>query len=73
MVVCVDTYQTFLNQEIYMKTIIQKVKKFVQSEEAVSAVEYALILALIAAVIIVAVRTLGTNISTTFSSVAGVI
>lgn len=60
-------------QEISMKAIIQKVRNFVKSEEAVSAVEYALILALIAAVIIVAVKTLGTNISTTFSSVAGVI
>jgi len=40
-------------------------------EEGVTALEYALIAALIAVVIIASVRLLGTNASTTFSTVAG--
>jgi len=42
-------------------------------EEGATAVEYALMVALIAAVIIVAVTALGKNASTTFSSVAATI
>jgi pilus assembly protein Flp/PilA len=40
-------------------------------EEGVTALEYALIAALIAVVIIVAVKAVGTQASTTFSNVAG--
>jgi pilus assembly protein Flp/PilA len=46
-------------------------KRFFQDEAGASAVEYGLLVALIAVVIITAVTTLGTNLSTTFSSVAG--
>jgi pilus assembly protein Flp/PilA len=42
-------------------------------ERGATAVEYALMVALIAAVIIVAVQLLGTNSSTKFNSVAGAI
>ncbi|MDE2625005.1 MAG: Flp family type IVb pilin [Betaproteobacteria bacterium] len=51
----------------------KRVMVFVASEEGVSAIEYALIAALIAAAIIGGVSLLGTNVSSTFSSVAGVI
>ncbi|MDE1982321.1 MAG: Flp family type IVb pilin [Betaproteobacteria bacterium] len=51
----------------------RRVRTFVASEEGVSAIEYALIAALIAAAIIGAVSLLGTNVSSEFSSIAGVI
>ena len=44
--------------------------RFVSDESGVTAIEYGLIAALIAVVIIGAVSTVGTNLSTTFSSVA---
>ncbi len=46
-------------------------KRFFQDEAGASAVEYGLLVALIAVVIIAAVTTLGTNLSGTFSTVAG--
>jgi len=45
-------------------------KKLIKSEEGATAVEYGLIAALIAAVIIVAVTTLGTKLSSVFSRIA---
>ena len=56
-----------------MSNMLSKVSKsvvsFASDEQAASAVEYGLLAALIAAVIITALRTLGTNLSTTFSQV----
>ncbi len=46
------------------------VRKFLREEAGASAVEYGLLVALIAVVIITAVTTLGTNLSAKFSSVA---
>ena len=46
------------------------IKKFLREEDGVTAIEYGLIAALIAVVIIVAVRLIGTNLNTTFGSVA---
>jgi pilus assembly protein Flp/PilA len=43
---------------------------FIQDKRAVTAIEYALIAALIAVVIIGAVTTLGGNVSSTFNTVA---
>ena len=45
-------------------------KRFFQDEAGATAVEYGLLVALIAVVIITAVTTLGTNISAKFNSVA---
>jgi pilus assembly protein Flp/PilA len=45
-------------------------KRFLQDESGASAVEYGLLVALIAVVIIGAVTTLGTNLSGKFSTVA---
>jgi pilus assembly protein Flp/PilA len=50
-----------------MKAMIQK---FFQEEDGASAVEYGLLVALIAVVIIGAVTALGTSISTTFNTAA---
>ncbi|MGH7016375.1 MAG: Flp family type IVb pilin [Caulobacteraceae bacterium] len=46
------------------------VTRFIKDESGATAVEYGLIVALIAVVIIAAVTTLGTNLSSKFASVA---
>jgi len=54
-----------------MKSLLTKVKNFIREEEGASAVEYGLLVALIAAVIIAAVTLLGQNLRDTFNFVAG--
>ncbi len=51
--------------------MLQHIKTLIRDEEGASAVEYGLLVALIAAVIIVAVTAIGTNLSTKFTEVAG--
>lgn len=46
------------------------VSRFMNDESGVTAIEYGLIAALLAVVIIVAVKAVGSNLSTTFSTVA---
>ncbi len=46
------------------------VSRFAKNESGATAIEYGLIAALIAVVIITAVTTLGTNVSDTFTTVA---
>ena len=46
-------------------------KRFVADEAGATAIEYGLIAALIAVVIIVGVTAVGTNLSATFTTVAG--
>ena len=46
------------------------VKRFVREEEGATMVEYGLMVALIAIVCIVAVALIGTNVNTTFGTVA---
>ena len=50
--------------------MFKSVKNFAHDDSGVTAIEYALIAALIAVVIITAVTTLGTQISTTFTNIA---
>ena len=45
------------------------VTRFIKNESGATAIEYGLIVALIAVVIITAVTTVGTNLSTTFTSI----
>jgi pilus assembly protein Flp/PilA len=47
---------------------MQFIKNFIQEEDGVTAIEYALIAALIAGVVIVAVTTLGTNVKSVFTA-----
>lgn len=47
------------------------IMNFLKNEEGVTALEYGLIAALIAAVIVGAVTTLGTKVQSTFSTIAG--
>ena len=50
--------------------MIQKIKNFLKDEEGATAVEYGLMVALIAVVIIGAVTILGHNTSATFTAVS---
>ena len=52
------------------KGMLGVVRVFKADNKAVTAIEYALIAALIAVVIVVAVSALGTNVSSTFNNVA---
>ncbi len=53
-----------------MKSLLTKIKNFVREEEGATAVEYGLLVALIAVAIITAVTTLGTNLSGLFDKVS---
>jgi pilus assembly protein Flp/PilA len=66
-----------LRQEINRKENIMRsffqyvaVRRFLQSDDGVTAIEYGLIAALVAIVIITAVTLLGTNLSSVFNKVA---
>lgn len=56
-----------------MKDLFTKVKTFVMDEEGASAVEYGLLVALIAVAIITALTALGGALSSKFSNVADTI
>jgi pilus assembly protein Flp/PilA len=47
------------------------ISRFVRDESGATAIEYGLIAALIAVVIITAVSTIGTNLSATFDKISG--
>jgi pilus assembly protein Flp/PilA len=53
-----------------MKNLTSGVKRFVQDEEAVTAIEYGLIASLIAVAIILAVTNVGTALQGIFTTVA---
>ena len=53
-----------------MKAFAQSVKKFIVSEDGPTAVEYAVMLALIVIVCLTAIQAIGTNASTTFQNIA---
>jgi pilus assembly protein Flp/PilA len=53
-----------------MKTFASKVQRFLTSEDGPTAVEYAVMLALIIIVCLTAIQAIGTNANATFSSVA---
>jgi pilus assembly protein Flp/PilA len=53
-----------------MKNLAKKVQRFLVSEDGPTAVEYAVMLALIVIVCLTAIRSVGTNASTTFNNVA---
>jgi pilus assembly protein Flp/PilA len=54
-----------------MKNFTQKVQRFLVSEDGPTAVEYAVMLALIVIVCLSAIRLIGTNAASTFTNVAG--
>ena len=54
-----------------MKTYLRKIVAFINDEEGASAIEYALLVALIALAITVGATALGTQINTMFTSATG--
>jgi pilus assembly protein Flp/PilA len=56
-----------------MKNFVQVVKNFVQAEDGPTAVEYAVMLALIIVVCLVAITALGTNANATFTKVSNAV
>jgi pilus assembly protein Flp/PilA len=52
-----------------MRSLIRKGLCFLQSEEGPTAVEYAVMLALIVIVCLVAIESIGTNANTTFDNI----
>lgn len=53
-----------------MNALMQGIRKFQQEEDGVTAIEYGLIAALIAVVIVAAVTSVGVNLNILFTSVA---
>jgi pilus assembly protein Flp/PilA len=53
-----------------MKSLATKVHRFLVSEDGPTAVEYAVMLALIVIVCLTAIRSIGTNANATFENVA---
>lgn len=60
-----------LEAEDTMKLFAKKVQRFLASEDGPTAVEYAVMLALIVIVCLTAIRAIGSNASATFNNVAG--
>jgi pilus assembly protein Flp/PilA len=52
-----------------MKSLVNKLREFISDEQGATAVEYGLFVALIAAVIVTLVNTLGTKIKAAFQSI----
>jgi pilus assembly protein Flp/PilA len=57
-------------QNIKKENIMEKLVNFFRDESGASAMEYGLLAALISVVIIIAVRSVGTNLQATFQAVA---
>ncbi|MCA9099539.1 MAG: Flp family type IVb pilin [Pirellulales bacterium] len=53
-----------------MKSLAKKMHRFLKSEDGPTAVEYAVMLALIIIVCLTAINAIGTNANTTFQNVA---
>jgi pilus assembly protein Flp/PilA len=53
-----------------MTTLINRIRRFIKNEDGPTAVEYAVMVALIAVAIIVTVQALGENLNTTFGNVS---
>jgi pilus assembly protein Flp/PilA len=56
-----------------MSKFANQLRRFLVSEDGPTAVEYAVMLALIVVVCLVSIQAIGTNANTTFNSVAGVL
>ncbi|NMG15028.1 Flp family type IVb pilin [Aromatoleum bremense] len=53
------------------RIMLEMMKQFIRDEEGVTAIEYGLIAALIAVVIIASVKLVGTNLDLLFAKIAG--
>jgi pilus assembly protein Flp/PilA len=61
-----------LSEEV-MKSLALKVQRFLVSEDGPTAVEYAVMLALIVIVCLTAIQAIGTNANTTFNNISNAI
>jgi pilus assembly protein Flp/PilA len=66
-------YSQIARENVAMRKLGQFVVDFLKAEDGPTAVEYAVMLALIVVVCIGAITTLGTNANTTFTSVGNVV
>jgi pilus assembly protein Flp/PilA len=66
----VPNCQGFFDKELTMNEAISKVRRFLTSEDGPTAVEYAVMLALIVVAVIGIVTSLGKSVSGTFSTVS---
>ncbi len=53
-----------------MNVLVTKISRFLKSEDGPTAVEYAVMLALIVVVCLTAIQAIGTNANVTFNSIA---
>jgi pilus assembly protein Flp/PilA len=60
----------FSTREATIMHIAKRIRRFLTSEDGPTAVEYAVMLALIIIVCLVAIQSLGTNTKTTFTNIA---
>jgi pilus assembly protein Flp/PilA len=60
----------FFPSEEDMKNFVSKVQRFLKSEDGPTAVEYAIMLALIVVVCLTAIGSIGTNANTQFNAIA---
>jgi pilus assembly protein Flp/PilA len=65
-----DSTSSSRNAEIAMKLLAERMRRFLQSEDGPTAVEYAVMLALIVIVCLTAITAVGTKSSATFDNVA---
>jgi pilus assembly protein Flp/PilA len=66
-----SSLQTLAASQVQEKTMISTLKHLIRDEEGATMVEYGLMIALIAAVCITAVTTIGTKLNTVFTNVGG--
>ena len=53
-----------------MRNLLQRIDRFIRSEDGPTAVEYAVMLALIVVICLAAIRQVGTNAKNTFTNVS---
>ena len=71
MFVMVPTSDTSQERYLEMHAFANSIKRFLASEDGPTAVEYAVMLALIIVVCLTAIQAVGTNAQGTFNNVAG--
>lgn len=59
----------FCSEEKYMKRFYNKIQKFLKSEDGPTAVEYAVMLALIVIVCLASIQAIGTQANSTFTNI----
>ena len=63
-------YWVMIHVEVVMKKFVKCVRNFLVSEDGPTAVEYAVMLALIVVVCLTAIQAVGTNAANTFNDIA---